>query len=220
MAISVINSKKLDASDTSPLSFPDSKFAKIATKVKDRVRLPKGNLKRHSNSYELSKAVFFSYLNLHQILQSPVSFNGFDDYKVNSRVMSASLAKGRHVELSKPVVLTFRHLDTNLTGPVCVFWDFEQNVWSDNGCFVKSSDSTQTECECDHLTNFALLMRDGPTTLNNRLSAFFWIQILVYIVLVILVIVAVFVAVKVRHRNLPAFEREFPRNPNFVGLEM
>ncbi|XP_059091088.1 latrophilin Cirl-like isoform X2 [Tigriopus californicus] len=198
MAISVINSKKLDASDSSPLSFPDSKFAKIATKVKDRASLPRGNLKRHSNSYELSKAVFFSYLNLHQILQSPVSFNGFDDYKVNSRVLSASLAKGRHVELAQPMVLTFRHLNTNLTGPVCVFWDFEMNVWSNNGCSVKSSDTSQTECECDHLTNFALLMRDGPALSNNGLSTFFWIQILVYIFLVILVIVAVFVAVKFR----------------------
>jgi hypothetical protein len=42
----------------------------------------------------------------------------------------------------------------------CVFWDFEQNNWSSNGCQLVSYDSNRirTVCECNHLTNFAALM--------------------------------------------------------------
>lgn len=44
---------------------------------------------------------------------------------LNSKVISASLGKGRHVQLSEPVRLYFRHLIVeNVTNPKCVFWDY------------------------------------------------------------------------------------------------
>lgn len=38
-----------------------------------------------------------------------------------------------------------------------IFSDFVGH-WSDEGCEVKSSNEHNTTCECNHLTNFAILM--------------------------------------------------------------
>lgn len=44
---------------------------------------------------------------------------------LNSKVISASLGKGRHVQLSQPIRLTLRHLKLdNVTAPACVFWNY------------------------------------------------------------------------------------------------
>jgi len=46
---------------------------------------------------------------------------------VNSRVISASLNQGRHIQLALPVQLTLRHLWLdNMSNPQCVFWDYTQ----------------------------------------------------------------------------------------------
>lgn len=44
---------------------------------------------------------------------------------INSKVISASLGKGRHIQLSQPIKLTLKHLKTeNVTNPLCVFWNY------------------------------------------------------------------------------------------------
>lgn len=44
---------------------------------------------------------------------------------LNSKVISASLGKGRHIQLSQPITLTLKHLKTeNVTNPTCVFWNY------------------------------------------------------------------------------------------------
>lgn len=44
---------------------------------------------------------------------------------LNSKVISASLGKGRHIQLSQPIRLVLRHLRTeNVTNPACVFWNY------------------------------------------------------------------------------------------------
>ncbi|XP_062598125.1 LOW QUALITY PROTEIN: adhesion G protein-coupled receptor L3-like, partial [Saccostrea cucullata] len=42
---------------------------------------------------------------------------------------------------------------------VCVSWDFITNKWSEEGCKVNSTNNKRTVCQCNHLTNFAILMR-------------------------------------------------------------
>ncbi len=39
----------------------------------------------------------------------------------------------------------------------CIYWDFELNEWSRNGCnlLITESNNEMTVCECNHLTNFA-----------------------------------------------------------------
>ncbi|GAB0091206.1 Latrophilin Cirl [Sergentomyia squamirostris] len=84
---------------------------------------------------------------------------------LNSKVISASLGKGRHIQLSQPVRLTLQHIKTkNLSQPICVFWSYIDRAWSKDGCHVESTNVTHTVCLCNHLTNFALLMDVVPTT--------------------------------------------------------
>ncbi|ESO00587.1 hypothetical protein HELRODRAFT_82971, partial [Helobdella robusta] len=40
--------------------------------------------------------------------------------------------------------------------------------WSEDGCRVSWTNETMTNCSCDHMTNFALLMSvDQPNLLDN-----------------------------------------------------
>lgn len=44
---------------------------------------------------------------------------------LNSKVISASLGKGRHIQLSQPIRLILKHLKVdNVTNPACVFWNY------------------------------------------------------------------------------------------------
>ncbi|CAG0888741.1 unnamed protein product [Darwinula stevensoni] len=131
------------------------------------IRLPAQALLRHSRS-GLTKLVFFLYDGLEEILQGSEAQKQMGNGKhgsplvLNSKVVSASLGEGRHIELPEPATIVFTHLRQNATHPSCVFWDYTQSWWSDEGCRVVTGNATHTECECNHLTNFALLMEPVP----------------------------------------------------------
>ena len=170
MAISVLNSRSLNQQlplDTSfPLRLKQTQFGPILNKV----HLPKEALKE--NEYRgLTKSVFFEYKTLHDLLMPAEKFikkPNMNSYVVNSRIISASLSQGRHIQLPKKVEITLQHLAPNLTNPICVFWNFELSGWSDSGCTVKKTNESTTVCECDHLTNFALLMKTTGFTENSE----------------------------------------------------
>lgn len=42
--------------------------------------------------------------------------------------------------------------------PRCVFWDFNTAGWSEEGCELVKAENSSVTCECNHLTNFAILM--------------------------------------------------------------
>ena len=165
-------------SPESTIFFPNKKLLF----VDDSIELSKEDLADNSQG-GLAEAVFFSYSNLHEILSSYNRENGQNTvglapfieemglqqnnaneaegpWMLNSRVVSASLGRGRHIELSHPVTIELRHInEENMTDPVCVFWDYEAHGWSGSGCQLKSTNSSITTCQCDHLTSFAVLMR-------------------------------------------------------------
>ena len=156
----------------------------------------------------MAEAVFFSYTTLHEILEAgKLNFGGKTndniqdgDWRLNSRVVSASLGQGRHVELSHPVKIYLRHLvPENMTDAVCVYWDFEVHGWSDEGCRVVASNATMTQCECSHLTNFAVVMKASvPSTAQDLLTSI-RLDIVGYIIAAVIALVAVVLLVKVRH---------------------
>lgn len=44
---------------------------------------------------------------------------------LNSKVISASLGKGRHIQITEDIKLTLKHLIVeNVTSPSCVFWNY------------------------------------------------------------------------------------------------
>ncbi|NXM66090.1 AGRG1 protein, partial [Serilophus lunatus] len=85
---------------------------------------------------------------------------------LGDKVVSISLVDTVVANLSDPVVLTFFHdqLPRNVT-PLCVFWQEDitasSGTWDTYGCTTVTGDS-QTECRCNHLTYFAVLMVSSP----------------------------------------------------------
>ncbi|XP_033740710.1 adhesion G protein-coupled receptor L4-like [Pecten maximus] len=102
------------------------------------------------------------YRTISEILQQRKNYRGLPE--VASEVISLSIGSRMNTNpLPSPVVLTF---DTeklkqknNLSDDIktrCVFWDFgmkQYPAWSSNGCR-----RVNETCQCDHLTNFAVLM--------------------------------------------------------------
>ncbi|XP_032925698.1 adhesion G-protein coupled receptor G1-like [Catharus ustulatus] len=85
---------------------------------------------------------------------------------LGDKVVSISLVDTVVANLSDPVVLTFFHdqLPRNVT-PLCVFWQEDSSAssgsWDSYGCTTVTG-SSQTECRCNHLTYFAVLMVSSP----------------------------------------------------------
>ncbi|XP_052257058.1 adhesion G protein-coupled receptor L3-like isoform X2 [Dreissena polymorpha] len=99
---------------------------------------------------------------------------------INSKVISASVSK--HSEtgegpvgktlLSRPMTFTLSHNERLKDKvPVCAYWDFSKSTlvgkWSTDGCRVVKSNDAFTTCECNHLTNFAILMDVSGTKLDR-----------------------------------------------------
>ncbi|XP_064016625.1 adhesion G-protein coupled receptor G1-like isoform X2 [Pogoniulus pusillus] len=93
---------------------------------------------------------------------------------LGDRVVGISLVDKVVANLSEPMVLTFFHeqLLGNVT-PLCVFWQegttgavpsspsASSGSWASSGC-ATTAGSRQTECSCNHLTYFAVLMVSSP----------------------------------------------------------
>ncbi|NXK86333.1 AGRG1 protein, partial [Formicarius rufipectus] len=85
---------------------------------------------------------------------------------LGDKVVSISVVDTVVANLSDPVVLTFFHdqLPRNMT-PLCVFWQevitASSGSWDSYGCTTVMG-SSQTECRCNHLTYFAVLMVTSP----------------------------------------------------------
>ncbi|XP_035457069.2 latrophilin Cirl isoform X3 [Spodoptera frugiperda] len=149
----------------------------------DTITIPKAALLDNRQN-DLVRIVFFAFNRLEEILpptfgktprflstfqadsgtSSSTSINSEKEKKnitrvLNSKVISASLGNGRHIQLSQMVQITMKHIKTeNVTNPACVFWDYTLHGWSPEGCQVEWSNATHTGCACSHLTNFAILM--------------------------------------------------------------
>lgn len=147
------------------------------------IRLERGALLENSEG-GLVRLVFVAFDRLEEILQ-PQAHNA--TRLINSKVISASLGKGRHIQLSEPVTICLKHLRTeNVTNPSCVFWDYTMSSWSEEGCHVDKTNHTHTICKCEHLTNFAILMDVQATYLppTHQMA----LQIITYIGCIISVI--------------------------------
>ncbi|XP_009705989.1 PREDICTED: G-protein coupled receptor 56 [Cariama cristata] len=85
---------------------------------------------------------------------------------LGDKVLGISLADMVVANLSDPVVLTFFHdqLPRNVM-LLCVFWQEDTTAspgsWDSYGCTTVTG-SSQTDCRCNHLTYFAVLMVSSP----------------------------------------------------------
>lgn len=184
----VLSVRVLDMRAINELSFPSSEELQVWKSKEDWIVLPVEALQENSEN-GLVRVVLFAYEHMEDILSpaalshhghhahyyqreatggstvsSPKTWDNGQQVAnasriVNSRVISASLGKGRHIQLPQPVTIRFQHLrQDNVSNPTCVFWDYTISGWSDEGCRVLATNRTHTQCRCDHLTNFAVLM--------------------------------------------------------------
>ncbi|GBO21668.1 hypothetical protein AVEN_181816-1, partial [Araneus ventricosus] len=51
----------------------------------------------------------------------------------------------------------------NVSNPLCVFWDYQIRSWSTEGCWLKYTNQSHTVCQCNHLTNLAIIMHVTET---------------------------------------------------------
>ena len=173
----VLASARSILADGSHVYFPSEEDRSIDWAFPDSILLPPEVI--YENSDHVSKTtrvIFLTYKHLEDLLSpmnnsiSSRSRGRKAEYIVNSRILSASLGHGRHIqisELSKPVLLTFSLLHhENVSNPICAFWDYTTHDWSDEGCLVLSFNRSHVTCKCNHLTNFAVLMEQSSASLQ------------------------------------------------------
>uniref|UniRef100_A0A8D3BT51 Si:ch211-241f5.3 n=1 Tax=Scophthalmus maximus TaxID=52904 RepID=A0A8D3BT51_SCOMX len=82
------------------------------------------------------------------------------NFKINSKVVTATVSNRNTSHLSEPIKLTFYHLTQLNKTTHCVFWNSseEGGAWSARGCSVVESNAEYTVCSCTHLSSFAVLM--------------------------------------------------------------
>ncbi|XP_077864329.1 adhesion G-protein coupled receptor G6-like [Saccoglossus kowalevskii] len=149
--------------------------------MKSSIQLPSSLLDGHSFQDGSSRAQFISYKSSlffkavgaalpgdaiptsnHVTSDQDVSNNTIYGI-LNSPVIGASIEDLIISDLREPVKVNFTWQSENLVNPQCVYWNYSLNDdvggWSTDGCNVSGQSSHNvTTCECDHLTNFALLM--------------------------------------------------------------
>ncbi|XP_039107538.1 putative adhesion G protein-coupled receptor E4P isoform X1 [Hyaena hyaena] len=115
-----------------------------------------------------SAVTLITYQSLGDILNGSF-FNdgrGTQEVKLNSRVTSGTIGMMEKVDLSEPVSLTFQNLQPGGARAkyFCVYWDGSEDggTWSTEGCFHVGSNDSHTQCECFHLSSFAVLMALVP----------------------------------------------------------
>lgn len=98
--------------------------------------------------------------------------------QVNGPVISTTLQKADVQNLNQPILFRFKHYDKNSQLPQCAFIRNKGTTgleWSTQGCSVRNHvPGSHTDCECNHLTSFALLMdiyqTGGGLSEANRLA--------------------------------------------------
>ncbi|XP_063775297.1 adhesion G-protein coupled receptor F1-like [Pseudophryne corroboree] len=81
-----------------------------------------------------------------------------NDLQINSLVQSTSIRLSDGRPASSSILMSFRINNTDdRYSQHCVFWDFPEDSWSDVGC-TSSMVTNTTNCSCNHLTSFAVLM--------------------------------------------------------------
>jgi len=121
------------------------------------IKIPSRNLQHGS------VVLGVTYNNIHELLTSNHSagINKTNQTRwLNTIIMSAVIYPSPGV-LQENVTLVFESIEAAGKNRECVFWNFsEENPegWSGQGCKTRIINSSLTECLCNHLTHFAVLM--------------------------------------------------------------
>ena len=125
--------------------------------------------------------------------------------KITSSVLSVNVLEvpkvAGSIPLVKPLAFTLQHDNkTQLSHRKCVYWDFEGEDWSSDGCFLVGDMTTEnaTACQCYHLTNFAVLVdvhamaMDENYRLGLEILTFIGCTISIFCLIVCLIVFSTF----------------------------
>lgn len=180
----VLASARVVTADGSYVKFPSIEDQALDWTFADNIILSPEAIVENSERSE-TKAVFLTYRHLEDLLtpydEAFGSWSGNNVSRmVNSRVVSASLGHGRHIQLPKPVTIVFSLLrQENVSNPICAFWDYTTASWSNEGCRVAAHNRSHVTCQCDHLTNFAVIMEEQTSVVAKSTQSS--LRILVYV---------------------------------------
>ncbi|XP_062043496.1 adhesion G-protein coupled receptor F1 [Lepus europaeus] len=82
----------------------------------------------------------------------PITTHG--NFQVNGPVISTVI---QNYSINE-VFLIFSKIESNLSQPHCVFWDFSNLQWNNAGCHLVNETPDTVVCKCTHLTSFSVLM--------------------------------------------------------------
>ncbi|GAA6086939.1 uncharacterized protein LOC113636404 isoform X3 [Tachysurus ichikawai] len=106
---------------------------------------------------------FMSYTDMADILE-PTFIKTFTDTKktIISMVVSATLLKATDTNITEPVSFTLKHIQEFQPKDIlsCVYW--KTDTWLNDGCSIIQFNITHTECSCDHMATFALILQSDP----------------------------------------------------------
>ncbi|XP_057372837.1 adhesion G protein-coupled receptor L3-like isoform X2 [Daphnia carinata] len=102
--------------------------------------------------------------------------------------------------------------EVNATSATCAYWNTSTQDWSFDGCEVIYADDVSTICQCDHLTNFAVLMDINGLFQNTTILALDYITVVGESISIVCLVVVILIFSWVRtlrrdfrftiHRNL------------------
>ncbi|XP_066023887.1 adhesion G-protein coupled receptor D1-like isoform X2 [Pocillopora verrucosa] len=114
------------------------------------------------------------YRDLHQLFirNKPENSTLNNSREVNSIILAATIIPSP-TRLKENITLKFKNMKNATNEKKCMFWNMadESSIgWSGEGCYVKSTDAHQTECTCNHLTHFAVLLDTSSGTETADIS--------------------------------------------------
>ncbi|XP_052463871.1 adhesion G-protein coupled receptor G2 [Carassius gibelio] len=140
----------------------------------------------------LASRVQFSFFQKSTFFQD----KNLGESKLNSGIVGCSVGNLSISGLQKEVLITLRNTETIPANykASCVFWDFGLNGgsggWNRSGCRVLNSSAEETQCACNHLTSFGILLDISKTPISGLHA-----EILTYITYIGCGISAIFLSV-------------------------
>ena len=109
---------------------------------------------------------------------------------INSAIVSLALYSNNTLLTlipESPITIRFLLLESfGRSRAQCVYWSKKLDVWSPEGCFVAHENKTHVECQCQHLSTFAVLMDQGEISVLE--SSAIRIVVITTVVLAILLL--------------------------------
>ncbi|CAH3165288.1 unnamed protein product [Pocillopora meandrina] len=111
------------------------------------------------------------YKDLHQLFtrNQPENSTLNNPREVNSIIMAATIIPSP-TKLQENITLKFKNMKVSCLIDKLSILRFSSIGWSGEGCYVKSTDAYQTECTCNHLTHFAVLLDTSTGTETADIS--------------------------------------------------